>query len=73
MSYFVKIHIPTGLIQGYLEPDVLRQLKSAYETKSDIVCDICLIEGSRYGADYIPINVSISPQQIIAIESKFVN
>ena len=69
-QYFVKIHVPTGLIQGYLESESLKKLEAAYRKKSDEICDICLMEGGRYDSERI--NVSISPQQIIAIESKFV-
>lgn len=70
MQYFVKIHIPTGLIQGYIESEYLKKLESAYKSESKEICQICLVEGSRYDSDRT--YVSISPDQIIAIESKFV-
>lgn len=70
MKYFAKIHVSTGLIQGYIESEQLKKLQSAYKNKSDEVCDVFLAEGSRYDSDSI--SVSISPQEIIAIESKFI-
>ena len=70
MRYLVKIHISTGLIQGYLDEKSLNKLKSAYKNKSDEVCNVSLTEiGSLNSND---IDVSILPSQIIAIESKFV-
>lgn len=70
MQHFVKIHIPTGMIQGYIEDEVLKKLQSAYKSGSIEVCDIRLVEGSRYDSDSV--SVSISPAQIIAVESKFI-
>ena len=70
MQYFIKVHIQTGLIQGYLEKETLKQLHSVYRNKSDQVCDICLRENESLDSEQI--NVSIFPIQIIAIESKLV-
>lgn len=70
MQYFVKIHVATGLIQGYMEDGALNKLQSAYKGKSEEVCEVYLVEGSRYDTNRIA--VSILPYQIIAIESKFI-
>lgn len=70
MQYFVKIHILTGVIQGYLEEEALKKLQAAYQGKSEEICTVYMVEGSRYDSNRI--SVSITPQQILAIESKFV-
>ncbi|HEY9640137.1 MAG TPA: hypothetical protein V6C57_06615 [Coleofasciculaceae cyanobacterium] len=70
MQHFVKIHVSTGLIQGYMEDGVLNKLQSAYKDKSEEVCEVYLAEGSRYSANSV--TVSILPCQIIAIEAKFI-
>lgn len=70
MQYFVKIHILTGLIEGYIENESLNKLQSAYKNQSEEVFGFSLVEGSRYDSDrnYI----TISPTQIIAIEAKYI-